>query len=271
VSLAAAPVWGTLLWRTERGIERRGGAPLLPPGVVGMMSMRRGLSAAVPFFTGFGGFMFVYALVTQEGLHLGPLASGATIAPMAVAFFAASLLSPRAAARFGARIVVIGSVIQAAGLVPLALTVLHGWPHLPLPVVFAELTVVGFGQGLVAPTLFRVVLADVPARVAGMGSGVLVTTQQASLALGAAVLGGVFLSLVPAVGMADAAAVVIGAQLVGSALVAVAGLRLPQLAPAAIPDALPQPSTVAQASTVPQASTSSSGTAGRPWAAATEA
>jgi hypothetical protein len=45
--------------------------------------------------------------------------------------------------------------------------------------------------------LFRVVLVDVPAHQAGIGSGVLVTMQQAGQALGVAILGSIYLSLAP--------------------------------------------------------------------------
>ncbi|MDX6282333.1 MAG: hypothetical protein QOH03_3404, partial [Kribbellaceae bacterium] len=50
------------------------------------------------------------------------------------------------------------------------------------------------------PVFFRIVLADLPGDRAGVGSGVLVTFQQASLALGAAVIGTLFLSLETAQG-----------------------------------------------------------------------
>ena len=43
--------------------------------------------------------------------------------------------------------------------------------------------------------LFGVVLSEVPAAVAGRGSGVLTTTQQTALALGVATLGSLFLAL----------------------------------------------------------------------------
>lgn len=43
--------------------------------------------------------------------------------------------------------------------------------------------------------LFRVVLAEVPPARAGIGGGVLTTTQQTGLALGVATLGTLYLSL----------------------------------------------------------------------------
>ena len=48
------------------------------------------------------------------------------------------------------------------------------------------------------PSLIRVVLSEVPVAEAGVGSGVLTTTQQVSLAIGVATLGTLFVSLASA-------------------------------------------------------------------------
>ena len=60
------------------------------------------------------------------------------------------------------------------------------------------MAIAGLGQGLQLPVLFRIVLSDVPAERAGVGGGVMTTTQQAALALGVATLGTLFLALVAA-------------------------------------------------------------------------
>ncbi len=52
--------------------------------------------------------------------------------------------------------------------------------------------VIGFGQGLVMIPVFGVVLAGVPTDRAGVASGVLTTTQQATIAVGVAALGTLF-------------------------------------------------------------------------------
>jgi MFS family permease len=193
--LAAFPVLFTLFLRVEARLERRGGAPLLPPALLAMPSMRRGLAVGVPFFGGFGGFMFVYALLLQQGLRLGPLAAGLALTPLAVSFFVATLLTSRLVARFGHRVVVAGGLVGLAGLLMLAAAVLLGGPRLGVLALLPGTLVYGLGQGLVGPTLFRVILSRVPAGRAGVGSGVLTTTQQSSLALGVAVLGSLYAAL----------------------------------------------------------------------------
>ncbi|GAA3235149.1 hypothetical protein GCM10020256_52800 [Streptomyces thermocoprophilus] len=86
--------------------------------------------------------------------------------------------------------------------------------------------VAGVGQALQLPVIYRVVLSEVPAGRAGVGSGVMSTTQQASLALGAAALGTLFLSLAPRTGMRDALLLTLAAQLIGVTLTATLSLRL---------------------------------------------
>ena len=211
----------------ERRTERGGRVPLAPASLVGLRSMRRGLTLAIPFFMGFGAFMFVFALTVQNGLHENALRSGIAITPMAVAFFAGSLAAPRLLAHYGRRVVVAGLGLQAVGLVWL-IDVMHGsWPHVTLLSTVAPLALAGVGQAFALVGFFRIVLADVPPQLAGIGSGVLVTMQQGSLALGVASLGSLFVSLADSSGMRHAFTVVVGIQAAIAVAVALLATRLP--------------------------------------------
>ncbi|CAM5678569.1 MFS transporter OS=Streptomyces fumanus OX=67302 GN=GCM10018772_02950 PE=4 SV=1 [Streptomyces fumanus] len=88
--------------------------------------------------------------------------------------------------------------------------------------------VCGAGQALQLPVIFRVVLSEVEPARAGVGSGVMITTQQSALALGVATLGTLFLSLTPATGMRDALLTTLLVQLGAVALTGLLGLRLPR-------------------------------------------
>jgi MFS family permease len=215
VAMAASPVLFLVFAWVEYRTEQSGRLPLLPPSILRIASMRNGLLLVLPFFTGFGGFMFVYALAMQEGVHLGAIDSGLALTPLAVAFLLVSLASPRLAARYGGRLLTVGAAVQALGLAGVALTVWAAWPGVtPLDLTPAFL-LVGAGQGAVASPLFRVVLAEVPPTLAGVGSGALITTQQTALALGVATLGTLFLSLsAGSFGMRNGFLVVLGLQFV---------------------------------------------------------
>lgn len=227
--LVAAPVLAVIFVAAQRRAERAGQVPLVPPSVVSMPSMRRGLGLGAPFFVGFGGFMFVYAVALQDGLRLGPLGSGLAITPMAIAFLAASLISSRLVARYGQRVVPTGAALQAVGVLTMIITVLLAWPHLNVAALTPGMLIAGFGQGIAMTTVFRIVLSRVPAERAGTGSGVLITTQQVSLAAGVATLGSLFLYLSePGVlGARVAFAVVMTIQVLVALVIVVAGHKLP--------------------------------------------
>jgi hypothetical protein len=103
------------------------------------------------------------------------------------------------------------------------------------------MTVAGIGQGLVMSPLFGFVLAGVPASRAGVGSGILTTTQQTALALGVATLGSLFLSLAGtgSLGTRDAFVVVLMVQVAIAGLVAIGSRTLPDAARARLAAAEP--------------------------------
>ena len=215
VMLAVFPISAVAFGFVERRRERAGHLPFVPPSLVRTPSMRSGLLVVIPFFTGFGGFMFIYAIMLQKGLHFSALSAGLALTPLGITFFVASLLSPRLANRFGRNVIGAGAVLQGVGLGGLIITVLTMWPHLTPLNMALSMAIIGFGQGMVMSPLFRIVLSHVPATRAGVGSGVLVTTQQSSLALGVATLGSLFLSLSGShtIGMRQAFAIVVGVQI----------------------------------------------------------
>ncbi|PJJ01831.1 putative MFS family arabinose efflux permease [Streptomyces sp. 2333.5] len=228
ILLAVFPVAATAFVLVERRAERLGRTPLVPPSLLRIPSVSSGLTMIVPFTLGFGGFMFVIAVALQNGLHYGPFAAGLSLAPLCLAFFLASLAGPRLVLRFGRRVVLAGSLIQGAGLITLALTLQAGWPEISVAGLAPSMTILGFGQGLLLPVLLRIVLSELPMAQAGVGGGVMVTTQQSGMALGVATLGTLFLSLLPSVGIRDALLIALLTQLAIVAGTTLLALRLPR-------------------------------------------
>lgn len=224
--LGVSPFLAAGFLAVQRNAERVGHVPLIPPSVVSMPSMRRGLLIGAPFFIGFGAFMFVYAVTLQSGLHLDPLESAMAITPMAVAFLAASLVSSRLVARFGQRVVTTGAAIQLVGVGMIVLATLAAWPDLRILELTPGMVIAGFGQGLAMTTVFRVILSRVPPERAGVGSGVLITTQQVSLAAGVAILGSLYLWLAET-NLRDAFVMVMVIQMLVAIGIVIAGRKLP--------------------------------------------
>jgi MFS family permease len=227
VVLACAPVVAYLTIFVERRFENRGGVPLLPPSLLRVPSMRRGLVLQFLFMLSYGAFMFVFALTVQDGLHASPLRGGLAIVPMAVAFFIGSLFTPRVMRRLGPRkTVAVGATVDGIGLAGLILIVHDGWPHVALLTIAPALAIAGVGQALVFGSLFRVVLADVPQHHAGVGGGVLVTIQQSGLSLGVATLGTLYLGL-KTHGIPQAFTAATAAQIAIMAVLAIASRAVP--------------------------------------------
>jgi EmrB/QacA subfamily drug resistance transporter len=194
-SLAATiPAVGLLGLHQHRS-ERSGSAPLIPPSVLRLRPMRIGLLLAVGFFTTFGGFMFVFALATQGEAGMSPLQGGLSLLPMAIGFLITSIYGPRLQQRYGAGLIVRGWIIQAVGYAMLGVVALTLWPDVTPLTLAAPMLVAGFGSGLVMVPLIGVVVGQVPPAQAGLGSGILLTSQQTCLALGAATVGTAYLSL----------------------------------------------------------------------------
>lgn len=224
--LATTPVLAAAFVMVQRNSEKAGRMPLVPPSVVGMPSMRRGLLIGGPFFIGFGAFMFVYAVTLQSGLRLSPFESALAITPMAIAFLASALISSRLVARFGQRVVTSGAALQILGLATIIVTTLIAWPDLDIPKLTPGMLIAGFGQGLAMTTVFRVVLSRVPPERAGVGSGVLITTQQVSLAVGVATLGTLYLWLAES-SLRNAFVMVMAVQILVAIGIVIGGRKLP--------------------------------------------
>ena len=198
VSLAASlPVLAlTVAW--ERRLTRRNGEPLLDLPLFRDRTFSAGLLVNFGLVFFFASFMFVLTLLLQAGLGLPPLHAGVVALPLAAAFTAMSILSPRFSARLGSRSITLGASITTLGTIGLAVTGAHygadltGWDLAPATVL------IGLGQGIALPSLIGAVLAHVRAERAGAAAGILTTTQQFGAASGIAIIGAIFYAVLGA-------------------------------------------------------------------------
>jgi MFS family permease len=193
--IAVAVVAGAALWRFERRVEAAGAVPLIAPSLLRRVTMRRGLLVLSSGFLAFGGFIFVFALALQGGNGMKAFESGLSMAPMAVGQFLAAVRAPKLIARIGVRTLQVGGVVQSVGLICLIVPALLWWPHLRFFELMAGMFLIGAGNGLFVPTVYRAVLSSIPPDQIGVGSGIVTTTQQTTLALGVALLGAVFIGV----------------------------------------------------------------------------
>jgi EmrB/QacA subfamily drug resistance transporter len=186
----ALPVLGWLL-RVEWRRLAEGRDPLLDLRLFRNPVVALGLALAFLFYT-MSAFFLTYGIYLQGGLHWSPLASGLAILPFGLGFLSSPLLMPRFVHRFGAyRVLTLGYVLLAAGLATAA--ALAG-STAPGSGFYLGLAAIGMGQGIVLPSVVRIVLAEVAPERAGVASGMVTATLQIGAAVGAATLGGVFFS-----------------------------------------------------------------------------
>ncbi|MDB5527088.1 MAG: family efflux transporter permease subunit [Devosia sp.] len=146
------------------------------------------------FASGIPGMFMVISLLLQGGFDFSPLESGLTNTPFSIGVLAASLI----AGRFGSTY--LRSRLAASGGM---LVIGIGWLHFYIAGVgdsidhwqfLLPLLIAGTGLGLGFSALFQLVLANVPPRDAGAGSGSLQAFQQVGGALGVALIGQIFFS-----------------------------------------------------------------------------
>lgn len=189
-----------------------------------------GLLITTIFASGIPAMFMVLSLMLQSGYGFTPLESGLTNTPFSVGVLTVSLFIGRLGQKYLRTRLGVGAAILVIGITWLDL-IIRGlgdtadhWMFLP------PLFVAGLGLGLGFSGLFQSVLAGVPPRDAGAGSGALQAFQQIGGAVGVALVGEIFFSGLatqfaaghtPQSAFAEAAAPAIIYQIVAFALVVV--------------------------------------------------
>ena len=171
-------------------LESRLTHPMIPlhvmrsPGLL-TSSLVRGLMVVGMYST-----FFIGVLYFQHVLGYDPIVTGLAFLPqtLMVAVMSAGLtarimsrLGPKTTALMGLPVVAVG----------LALFVMSGPDTAYFPQIFAAVLLIGFGAATAFTPLLTIALAGVPAKDAGVGSGIVNVSQQVSGALSVAILGAV--------------------------------------------------------------------------------
>lgn len=181
-----------VLWTRRRAAI---GAPqLLNFDLITNRQFMFGAFVITVFASGIPGMFMVISLLLQGGFDFTPLQSGLTNTPFSVGVLIASVIAGRFGARYlRARLATSGALL-VIGI---------GWLHFYIAGVsdsidslafLLPLLIAGIGLGLGFSSLFQLVLANVPPRDAGSGSGALQAFQQVGGALGVAFIGEIFFS-----------------------------------------------------------------------------
>lgn len=176
-------VLGVLAW-WERRVQRRGGLPLLPGGLVRVPSFMFGVGVSTLYFLAFTGVWLSSTLYLQTGMGLTPLEAGLVLTPFSIAGAISATVGGRLIGRIGRPLVVIGIAVTGVALVAVDLVVRTWQGPGVVWVVCAVLTVAGLGNGLVISPNQTLTLARVPLSDAGAAAGALQTMQRIGAAVG---------------------------------------------------------------------------------------
>jgi EmrB/QacA subfamily drug resistance transporter len=175
----------------ERGIDQRGGDPLMKLSLFAQRSFSLGIVLVLAVYSLLTSYYLALSISMQEGLGMSALGAGLVYTPAAVTFFVFSMVASRMVPKYGRRVLEVGSIVLASGYLATAIVLLSG-PRLTPLLVIPTLMLQSMGGGLFITPLLNTVLTRIDPKTVGMASGTLSTAQQVGGALGIAVIGAVF-------------------------------------------------------------------------------
>jgi EmrB/QacA subfamily drug resistance transporter len=163
--------------------------PLVPLSILKVKGVAAADATQLVAIAGFLPMFFFLTLYMQTVLHYSPIQTGVAYLPLTVGFIIAASISSQLFARIGTKpVVVLGTVISAAGLYWLSLIPVDGSY---VSDILPGLMIVSIGMGGVFTGLTTAANAGVDQDKAGLAAGLLNTGQQLGAALGLAILSAV--------------------------------------------------------------------------------
>lgn len=197
VCMAMSLPFGLWFIRTEKRVTAEGRDPLIYLKLFKDKKFVMGLTV-IFLFNNTASFFMIYPVYLQSGFHWTVLSAGLAVLPYAAGFFIGPLLSAVLTRKYKDHVLTIGLTLLSIGFI-LSAGVLWYYP-LPGPLLYAALLCAGVGHGIVMPVVVRLVLSDTPLATAGLAAGIVSTAIQLGSALGVAVIGTLFFSILPVVG-----------------------------------------------------------------------
>jgi EmrB/QacA subfamily drug resistance transporter len=168
-------------------VERHHPAPLIRLGLLRLPGVWSANVATVLLMGANQAFFFIMTLYLQQVLHYSPLRAGLAFIPLSIGMLAGANLAARLIPRIGVtRQAVFGLLVSAVAFLLLLRLGAGGDAYFTRVLPALALNSFGLGSALVALTVAAT--SGVPARDAGLASGLINTAMQAGGALGLAVL-----------------------------------------------------------------------------------
>jgi EmrB/QacA subfamily drug resistance transporter len=167
-------------------IESRVSSPMMPPRIFRLKTMRTANISAVLVFGTFSAMFFFASIFMQQVDGYSPTTAGFAYVPLAICVAAGAGIASSLIAKVAARPVLIaGLVITVTGLLLLWRAPAGGGYAVDL---LAPFVLLGLGCGMVYVTLQIAAFVGISGEEAGVGAGLINTSQEAGGALGLAVI-----------------------------------------------------------------------------------
>ncbi|MCT4215670.1 MFS transporter [Elizabethkingia anophelis] len=152
-----------------------------------------GILAAVFYYIAQDSYFFLNAIYLQSHLNLSSVHVGNMFVLQGIGYFMASLFSVRMVMKYNYKVMLGGSCIMIVALV------LHicyfTSEHISSFLIYFILFLYGIGCGTMLPSMMTMALRKISSDLTASASGVYLTVQQVSIALGVSIIGGIFFRL----------------------------------------------------------------------------
>jgi EmrB/QacA subfamily drug resistance transporter len=197
--LLTTPIFVEWFRRYEVRLAKAGGDPLIALEIFEQRGLMRGLGAIMTLYA-ISTFFLIYSIYLQDALGFTALQAGLGIIPFSIGFVTGSTFSPLLGRWLARAATSLGFSLSSAGAVATALIASHFTAGVvpPWALLGPAVAVIGLGMGVSMPTMMRAIVERVEPRHAGLVGGIVNSTLQVSAAVGIAVLGGLFYTVVGA-------------------------------------------------------------------------
>jgi EmrB/QacA subfamily drug resistance transporter len=161
--------------------------PLIDPRLFRSLAFTGAVLSAVCLFVDLGAFLFLITTYLQDVLRFSALHAGLYMLPAAAAMAAGPLLGARMATWSGSARAPLVAGASALTLSTAAMSQLTRSP--PTAYLIAAFAVFGAGHGMINGQITNTAVGGMPARQAGLASGIASTGRQIGQTLGVAVTG----------------------------------------------------------------------------------
>jgi EmrB/QacA subfamily drug resistance transporter len=176
-------------------LRLKGRTPLVELSVFTKRSFSSGVIFVIVFFLAIVGFSLAVGLFLQLGLGYSVIRASLTMSAWALGAFLGSGFAAAMMAKLGRRILHIGLIGMAAGMVGVYLVLQGSGIDLTSWELAVPLGAFGFGMGMIFVPLFDIIMGEIADHEVGSASSSLEALQQLGASLGVAVLGTVFFGI----------------------------------------------------------------------------